>query len=113
MAENQKEMSKLPIDLSQIDPSVNQNGASLDEVNKRLLNGIDIYYGDFRLRVERSWVDVAREDVVAIPDAERRKLLQTINDGLRKSIPKLRKLSKGEMDDFVNDLILWHVLTDD
>lgn len=112
MGDNQKEMPELPKDFSQIDPSVIQNGVSLNEVNKRLLNGIDIYYGDFRLRVERSWVDVAREDVVSIPDAERRKLLQTINDGLRKSIPKLRNLSKAEMDDFVNDLILWHVLTD-
>jgi len=90
----------------------NDSSLTISEAMARVEGGIELRYGDIMIKVERHAFEQAQRHVNNIPLSEHNRLKISIDNALRRALPKMRKghFSKKTADNFCNDLLLWEAL---
>ena len=90
----------------------NDTGLSLEEIARRLENGVDIQYGDLMMRVEARQLEHVREYVAHLDADARRRSMLSVTSCLARSVPKVLKghASKKTNDATFADMLLWQAL---
>jgi hypothetical protein len=100
--------------------AIKEAGLDPDEVIAQLQkDGVDIKYGDFVMTVSPNAIEDAKKRWAEIPPIEVVYIERSIEDALKKAIPKFEKAeaknkwpSKKFMDDLMGDLVFWHTRID-
>lgn len=91
----------------------NDSQYPIEQVTKHLNDvGVDICYGEMRLRVERRALDNVRARVATYTPEQRRHSMASVDVALRRALPKMIKghFSKKTADNFCADVMLWEAL---
>lgn len=89
---------------------------SEEEVHRRLVDGVDISYGDVTFTVERRALEDARKEIAEVPSEERQRAMRSIDKALPKNLEiaeteaKAGKATKELMDECFKDMVVWTVL---
>lgn len=94
--------------------AVNDSGLSLREVNKALMDAVELEYGGVKMIVQRGALAQSHDFWNSQPDWQRRHIKKSVKRaldiGAKIILNEKSQASKLDCDNFMSDLVLWSVI---